>query len=154
MLDLGFSYQIVLLCGGDLGFSSQRAYDLEVWLPISTTLYRQPECYQSIWTIPASVPIPGPLAIPMGNLSAKQTCFVDFESLRGPLQPYTYREVQISWSPRASWWRWILGPWRWEPSCASFLIYCKRTAADNHVRKHSGAVQRPDQSRLRMHLAD
>jgi seryl-tRNA synthetase len=30
---LGLAYRKVLLCGGDLGFSSQRTYDLEVWLP-------------------------------------------------------------------------------------------------------------------------
>ncbi len=30
---LGLPYRIVLLCGGDLGFSSAKTYDLEVWLP-------------------------------------------------------------------------------------------------------------------------
>ncbi len=30
---LGLAYRKVILCGGDLGFSSQRTYDLEVWLP-------------------------------------------------------------------------------------------------------------------------
>lgn len=30
---LGLPYRKVLLCGGDLGFSAQRTYDLEVWLP-------------------------------------------------------------------------------------------------------------------------
>lgn len=30
---LGLPYRVVALCGGDLGFSSSKTYDLEVWLP-------------------------------------------------------------------------------------------------------------------------
>jgi len=30
---LGLTYRVVELCAGDLGFSAQRCYDLEVWLP-------------------------------------------------------------------------------------------------------------------------
>ncbi len=30
---LGLRYRVSLLCTGDMGFSSQRTYDLEVWLP-------------------------------------------------------------------------------------------------------------------------
>lgn len=30
---LGLPYRVVTLCGGDLGFSAARTYDLEVWLP-------------------------------------------------------------------------------------------------------------------------
>lgn len=30
---LGLSYRVVALCSGDLGFSSARTYDIEVWLP-------------------------------------------------------------------------------------------------------------------------
>ncbi len=30
---LGLTYRVVELCTGDLGFSAQRCYDLEVWLP-------------------------------------------------------------------------------------------------------------------------
>ncbi len=30
---LGLPYRKVLLCGGDLGFSAVKTYDLEVWLP-------------------------------------------------------------------------------------------------------------------------
>jgi seryl-tRNA synthetase len=30
---LGLHYRVVELCGGDLGFGSQKTYDLEVWLP-------------------------------------------------------------------------------------------------------------------------
>jgi seryl-tRNA synthetase len=37
---LGLPYRKVLLCGGDLGFSSRRTYDLEVWLPAQNT-YRE-----------------------------------------------------------------------------------------------------------------
>ncbi len=30
---LGLPYRVVVLCGGDLGFSAAKTYDLEVWLP-------------------------------------------------------------------------------------------------------------------------
>ncbi len=30
---LGLSYRVITLCGGDLGFSSCKTYDIEVWLP-------------------------------------------------------------------------------------------------------------------------
>lgn len=30
---LGIPYRVVLLCGGDLGFSSAMTYDIEVWMP-------------------------------------------------------------------------------------------------------------------------
>ena len=30
---LGLPYQVVLLCTGDMGFSSAKTYDIEVWLP-------------------------------------------------------------------------------------------------------------------------
>lgn len=30
---LGLSYRVVVLCAGDLGFSSAKTYDIEVWLP-------------------------------------------------------------------------------------------------------------------------
>ncbi|TNE93737.1 MAG: serine--tRNA ligase, partial [Gammaproteobacteria bacterium] len=30
---LGLPYRTIILCGGDLGFSSARTYDIEVWLP-------------------------------------------------------------------------------------------------------------------------
>lgn len=30
---LGLPYRVVLLCGGDLGFSSAKTYDIEVWMP-------------------------------------------------------------------------------------------------------------------------
>ena len=37
---LGLPYRKVLLCGGDLGFSSTKTFDLEVWLP-SQNCYRE-----------------------------------------------------------------------------------------------------------------
>jgi seryl-tRNA synthetase len=37
---LGLHYRVVELCTGDLGFSSQKTYDLEVWLP-SQKAYRE-----------------------------------------------------------------------------------------------------------------
>jgi seryl-tRNA synthetase len=33
LLRLGLHHRVVLLCTGDMGFSSQKTYDLEVWLP-------------------------------------------------------------------------------------------------------------------------
>ncbi len=37
---LGLPYRVIILCGGDMGFSSQRTYDIEVWLPGQNT-YRE-----------------------------------------------------------------------------------------------------------------
>ncbi|MGB1908104.1 MAG: aminoacyl--tRNA ligase-related protein, partial [Spongiibacter sp.] len=37
---LELPYRKVMLCGGDLGFSSYKTYDLEVWLPAQDT-YRE-----------------------------------------------------------------------------------------------------------------
>ncbi len=37
---LGLAYRVVLLCAGDMGFSAQRTYDIEVWLPGQDT-YRE-----------------------------------------------------------------------------------------------------------------
>lgn len=37
---LGLPYHVVLLCTGDVGFSSAKTYDLEVWLPSAKT-YRE-----------------------------------------------------------------------------------------------------------------
>jgi len=37
---LGLPYRTVVLCGGDLGFSSAKTYDIEVWLPSQNT-YRE-----------------------------------------------------------------------------------------------------------------
>ena len=37
---LGLPYRRVLLCDGDMGFSAQKTYDLEVWLP-SEGRYRE-----------------------------------------------------------------------------------------------------------------
>ena len=37
---LGLPYRRVVLCGGDLGFSAAKTYDLEVWLPAQDT-YRE-----------------------------------------------------------------------------------------------------------------
>jgi seryl-tRNA synthetase len=38
--ELGLPYRRMLLCTGDMGFSSQKTYDLEVWLPSQNT-YRE-----------------------------------------------------------------------------------------------------------------
>jgi seryl-tRNA synthetase len=38
--DLGLPYRKVILCGGDIGFSSAKTYDLEVWVP-SQNKYRE-----------------------------------------------------------------------------------------------------------------
>lgn len=37
---LGLPYRVVTLCGGDLGFSAAKTYDIEVWLPAQNT-YRE-----------------------------------------------------------------------------------------------------------------
>ncbi|MDR3567897.1 MAG: serine--tRNA ligase [Syntrophobacteraceae bacterium] len=38
--ELGIPYRVVLLCTGDMGFSSAKTYDIEVWLPGQNT-YRE-----------------------------------------------------------------------------------------------------------------
>jgi seryl-tRNA synthetase len=38
--ELGIHYRVVLLCTGDMGFSSSKTYDIEVWLPGQST-YRE-----------------------------------------------------------------------------------------------------------------
>jgi seryl-tRNA synthetase len=38
--ELGLPYRRILLCGGDMGFSSTKTYDLEVWIPSQNT-YRE-----------------------------------------------------------------------------------------------------------------
>ena len=37
---LGLAYRTMLLCSGDMGFSAQKTYDIEVWLPGQDT-YRE-----------------------------------------------------------------------------------------------------------------
>jgi len=37
---LGLAYRVMSLCAGDIGFSSEKTYDLEVWLPSQNT-YRE-----------------------------------------------------------------------------------------------------------------
>jgi seryl-tRNA synthetase len=37
---LGLPYRVVTLCGGDMGFTAAKTYDLEVWLPAQNT-YRE-----------------------------------------------------------------------------------------------------------------
>lgn len=50
LLDL--PYRVVLLCGGDLGFSSAKTYDIEVWMPsynryVEISSCSNFECYQA-----------------------------------------------------------------------------------------------------------
>ncbi|MBF0274141.1 MAG: serine--tRNA ligase [Nitrospinae bacterium] len=37
---LGLAYRVILLCSGDIGFSSAKTYDIEVWMP-SQNCYRE-----------------------------------------------------------------------------------------------------------------
>ncbi|MDP1867967.1 MAG: aminoacyl--tRNA ligase-related protein, partial [Bradyrhizobium sp.] len=37
---LGLHYRVITLCTGDMGFASQKTYDIEVWLPGENT-YRE-----------------------------------------------------------------------------------------------------------------
>ena len=37
---LGLHYRVVTLCTGDMGFASQKTYDIEVWLP-GQNMYRE-----------------------------------------------------------------------------------------------------------------
>ena len=37
---LGLHYRVITLCTGDMGFASQKTYDIEVWLP-GQNMYRE-----------------------------------------------------------------------------------------------------------------
>ena len=39
---LGLHYRVVTLCTGDMGFASQKTYDIEVWLPGQNCIARFP----------------------------------------------------------------------------------------------------------------
>ncbi len=41
---LGLTYRVVLLCTGDMGFSSAKTYDLEVWMPGQNAFVEIPSC--------------------------------------------------------------------------------------------------------------
>jgi len=41
---LGIAYRVVVLCTGDLGFSSAKTYDIEVWLPSSNEFMEISSC--------------------------------------------------------------------------------------------------------------
>ena len=48
--DLGLPYRKIILCGGDMGFSAEKTYDIEVWLP-SENKYREISSCSSCSTI-------------------------------------------------------------------------------------------------------
>lgn len=41
---LGLHYRVMLLCTGDMGFSAQKTYDIEVWLPAQNTFREISSC--------------------------------------------------------------------------------------------------------------
>lgn len=41
---LGLPYRVVILCTGDIGFSSSKTYDIEVWLPTQNTFREISSC--------------------------------------------------------------------------------------------------------------
>lgn len=45
---LGLPYRKMLLCSGDMGFSSSKTYDLEVWVPAQNT-YREISSCSNMW---------------------------------------------------------------------------------------------------------
>lgn len=49
---LGLPYRKMLLCSGDMGFSSRKTYDLEVWVPAQET-YREISSCSNIWDFQA-----------------------------------------------------------------------------------------------------
>jgi seryl-tRNA synthetase len=44
LMRLGLPYQVVALCGGDLGFSAAKTYDLEVWMPAQSVFREISSC--------------------------------------------------------------------------------------------------------------
>ena len=51
--DLGLPYRKILLCSGDMGFSAEKTYDIEVWLP-SENKYREISSCSSCSTFQAT----------------------------------------------------------------------------------------------------
>lgn len=49
---LGLPYRKILLCTGDMGFSSSKTYDLEVWVPAQNT-YREISSCSNMWDFQA-----------------------------------------------------------------------------------------------------
>lgn len=49
---LNLPYRVVNLCGGDLGFSASKTYDLEVWIPSQDT-YREISSCSNMWDFQA-----------------------------------------------------------------------------------------------------
>ncbi|TDO99496.1 serine--tRNA ligase [Marinomonas balearica] len=49
---LGLPYRTVILCGGDLGFSAHKTYDIEVWLP-GQGKYREISSCSNMWDFQA-----------------------------------------------------------------------------------------------------
>lgn len=44
MQDLGFHYQVVAICSGDLGYSAAKKYDIEVWIPTQNKFRELTSC--------------------------------------------------------------------------------------------------------------
>lgn len=49
---LGLPYRVIALCTGDLGFSAQQTYDIEVWLP-SYNNYKEISSCSNCWDFQA-----------------------------------------------------------------------------------------------------
>jgi seryl-tRNA synthetase len=49
---LGLPYRVMLLCGGDTGFSARKCFDLEVWIP-SENKYREISSVSNFWDFQA-----------------------------------------------------------------------------------------------------
>jgi len=44
MTELGFHYQVMLICGGDLGAPAAKKYDIEVWIPTQNNFRELTSC--------------------------------------------------------------------------------------------------------------
>ena len=56
---LGLSYRVMMLSSGDTGFSAQRTYDIEVWLPGQDEgkgMYREISSCSNVGRFPGSTP--------------------------------------------------------------------------------------------------
>ena len=45
---LELPYRIVLLCTGDMGFSAEKTYDIEVWIPFEKNIEKYPAVHHVV----------------------------------------------------------------------------------------------------------
>ena len=67
---LGLHYRVVALCTGDMGFSSAKTYDIEVWLP-GQQLFREISSCSNFEVVPGA---PREYSLPSGRQEQDRVC--------------------------------------------------------------------------------